>query len=159
MTDNEIIKALECCFVNIDCTGCPGRDVSCGVDCLLLAGTEALDLINRQKAEIDRLGELLRLEAEGENTLNDVIAEQQAEIERLGNTPFCRVIIDEEKLRKLVNEKVQEYELDIKAIQAEAIKEFAERLKNTGFYEQGSGKFVLNVTEKSIDNLVKEMTD
>ena len=55
MTDNEIIKALECCSVNAEgnCRGCPLlNDYSpCGVKLT----TNALDLINRQKAEIERL--------------------------------------------------------------------------------------------------------
>ena len=57
MTDNEIIKALECCKANINlCNSCPidqekQDDCTCGT---FLAGY-ALDLINRQKAEIERL--------------------------------------------------------------------------------------------------------
>ena len=56
MTDNEIIKALECCSRHGDCEGCPWEND----ECITAEGTsilmhEALDLINRQKAEIERL--------------------------------------------------------------------------------------------------------
>ena len=58
MTDNEIIKALECCVAS-NCGDCtifnnkeirrvPGR-------CVQTLEKNALDLINRQQAEIERL--------------------------------------------------------------------------------------------------------
>ena len=51
MTDNEIIKALECCLSqNGECDNCPQHSRTC-VDDLL---HQSLDLINRQKAEIER---------------------------------------------------------------------------------------------------------
>lgn len=56
MTDNEIIKALECCQAgndyNTTCKKCPIKSI-CDDDRPLLK--MALDLINRQKAEIERL--------------------------------------------------------------------------------------------------------
>ena len=52
MTDNEIIKALEVCTSELqDCVLCPLLD---NCDPLVLDG-QALDLINRQQAEIERL--------------------------------------------------------------------------------------------------------
>ncbi|MBQ6929019.1 MAG: hypothetical protein IJN27_01765 [Oscillospiraceae bacterium] len=48
--DSEIIKALECCK-NDDCDNCPNTFGNCYSN---LAGA-ALDLINRQQAEIERL--------------------------------------------------------------------------------------------------------
>ena len=59
MNDNDIIKALECCANTnwIDeCEGCPLYDTE---KCINTVMQNALDLINRQKAEIERLtGEL-----------------------------------------------------------------------------------------------------
>ncbi len=57
ITDNEIIKALECCTANkiVSCKemGCHFRKLCINdVDALEKA---SLDLINRQKAEIERL--------------------------------------------------------------------------------------------------------
>ena len=54
MTDNEIIKALECCSIN-DCRNCLyDKAKVCGQE----LSKDALDLINRQKAEIERLQEV-----------------------------------------------------------------------------------------------------
>lgn len=57
LTDEEIVKALECC-VELDCNKCPIKEECCddeNYDILLL---NALDLIRRQKAEIERLTSL-----------------------------------------------------------------------------------------------------
>lgn len=52
MTDKEIIKALEVCMYGHECEGCPyiGKGL-----CSDKMKTDALDLINRQQAEIERL--------------------------------------------------------------------------------------------------------
>ena len=52
MTDKEIIKALGCCDSYFDCDECPCQDVCGGLDDL---SANTLDLINRQKAEIEKL--------------------------------------------------------------------------------------------------------
>lgn len=54
MTEDEIIKALECCdFVDIKaCEECP---LYRSFDCRFIIIDKSLDLINRQKAEIERL--------------------------------------------------------------------------------------------------------
>jgi hypothetical protein len=52
MTDNDIIKALNRCCEFADCRGCPFQ---LGGDCIRRLCKESLDLINRQKAEIERL--------------------------------------------------------------------------------------------------------
>ena len=53
MTDNEIIKALECCYAKgKTCNDCPTNDFECtNIEKM------ALDLINRQKAKIKELEE------------------------------------------------------------------------------------------------------
>ncbi|MGN0618540.1 MAG: hypothetical protein ACI4J7_05925 [Ruminiclostridium sp.] len=54
MTDNEIIKALECCNGDLDCCKkCPAKENN--VECGDVLKNNALKLINRQKAEIDEL--------------------------------------------------------------------------------------------------------
>lgn len=83
MTDNEIIKALDICGHLDACADCP---LGCleGVDkCMHTLLLNALDLINRQKAEIERLQsvnadmqESLRLAAEANKDM-------QAELGRL----------------------------------------------------------------------------
>ena len=54
MQDNEIIKALECCYTYFDCAVCPYEKICTGLNVLT---ENTLDLINRQKAEIERLQE------------------------------------------------------------------------------------------------------
>lgn len=54
MTDNEIIKALECCSKST-CDGCEFGNQCDGFTPINLA----LSLINRQKAEIERLKSLV----------------------------------------------------------------------------------------------------
>ena len=118
MTDNEIIKALECCVDwcgTISCWACPLKNTGC-IHFYKLK--ETLDLINRQKAEIERLQKHIQ---EG---------------------------ID---LAKQIPEMVA-------LAQAEAIKEFAERLKEEQeFFVNECEDFVGYVAVSRIDNLVKEM--
>lgn len=52
MTDNEIIKALECCNFGYECDYCPDNNENW---CVLDIKLQILDLINRQKAEIEKL--------------------------------------------------------------------------------------------------------
>ena len=108
MTANEIIKAFRCCYLNEDeCEDCPCfKDGYCtDVGDVFNIVKQILDLINRQKAEIERL------------------------------------------LQKLQQP------------QADAIKEFAEKLKEEKYYGSdaiGYGTWAVEVAD--IDNLVKEMT-
>ena len=85
MTDNEIIKVLECCSTAKsyeDCKRkkCPFYDEDidmCGtINSETIIQGYALKLINRQKAEIDIL-------IRKKETLRDEICELQAEVERL----------------------------------------------------------------------------
>ena len=129
-TDDEVIKALECCVEGTSeaCRKCVFGLTPPYPVCKTVVEKYALALINRQKAEIERL-ELLT------QSLNLVITELQKDCE---NT------------------------------KAEAIKEFAERLKATpvrfasitGFGNPPiMGKKVLYIDDNDIDNLVKEMTE
>ena len=59
MTDNEVVKALECCskadcdnFCSDICPQCPYKNERY---CAAEISKDALSLINRQKAEIERL--------------------------------------------------------------------------------------------------------
>ena len=112
MTDNEIIKALECCN-DCNCKQCPCyvEDVN---GCREIPTEEILSLINRQRAEIDRL--------------QGVIVSQYNTI---GKT--------------------------IKQTKANAIKEFAERLKKRleRKYTIYGREYVL----RHLRELVKEMTE
>ena len=128
-TDNEIIKALECCISGeeCDCLLCPLHDEEFCTD---ERNRAELDLINRQKAEIERLQEH-------------------------NNILICRV-----------DDIV--YECD--CAKQEAIKEFAERLKEEPIkcafpllglqtrdeIEEYFNDIMLQVRD-AIDKIVKEM--
>jgi FtsZ-binding cell division protein ZapB len=111
MTDEQIIKALECCVIGYECPkDCPYMGKGLCVDKIR---KDALDLINRQKAEIERL----------EETKNRLSYNLQA-------------VLDE------------------RADHSEAVKEFAERLKEK---ERPAFPLAMVIDVYEIDNLVKEM--
>lgn len=119
MTDNDIVKALECCKKPVpDCDCCP---IERGDMCFDFLKEVALDLINRQKAEIERL--------------KDMVSQNE------GVLP--------------------EYE---KFIKAEAIKEFAERLKESAIDADVYSGYRKELFEKAvtvieIDRILEEMTE
>ena len=147
MTDNEIIKALECCTDESyeNCNECPYSidTVSCERMKLL---EDSLDFINRQKAEIKRLQKEVNLVSIQFQDLQERYEEAQSEIESLK-----KVVIDD---------YATEYDDKIKS---EAVKEFAERLKNkikTECNPYGKPTFDYDTSiaiMRYIDNLVKEM--
>ncbi len=106
-TDDEITRALECCSRNVpllnSCEDCPFY----GKRCAAFLPQVALDLINRQKAEIERIHRHTEMYHE---------------------------------------------------VKAEAIKEFAERLKATAYVPKPYGMAKV-IDMYNIDNLVKEMTE
>lgn len=62
MTDEQIIKALECCMQGNNCGGCcpyDDEDDTCE-ECTSKLARDALSLINRQKAEKDSLIKLIQ---------------------------------------------------------------------------------------------------
>ena len=80
MNDNDIIKALECCcgMGAPDCAWClrlHDNDLST-IECMNILARDALDLINRQKAEISDLKAKNEICAE-------VIARQDKDINNL----------------------------------------------------------------------------
>ena len=120
MSDNEIIKALECC-IKEQCSNC----CNCGNwheqwNCMTEIMKKALDLINRQKAEIERL-----------KKDNEYIL-MQHKFQRRPSGDCWNDVIEKAK--------------------AEAVKEFAERLKELMQYEAV-------IYDCHIDNLVKEMAE
>ena len=143
MTDNEIKKALECCIKS-----------SYLFDCKWLA-KNALDYINRLEAEKQELKEKLHNRKAEVNRLNSKIRSLKANYEELAYKLECLLCTATggklskhtyplEVMESYVNDTIQDY---CEEAEAEAYKEFAERLKEL----LGVKKFGL------IDNLLKEM--
>lgn len=85
MTDNEILKALECMAGDeIECSKCAYHDID---RCRVWVPKDAIDLINRQKAEIEQLNQKYDLAvAEREANVKgftEELAKARAEVERL----------------------------------------------------------------------------
>ena len=126
--DEEIIKALECCK-NCCCKQCDEQPDF----------QEAIDLINRQKAE----NEALKMEF---SVMRDKANSYKAENERLkAENTFA--IAERNAFDTSFNKVLKQ----LKNAKAEAYKEFAERLKG---YRNGNYIFVSTVL---LDNLIKEM--
>lgn len=121
MTDNEIIKALECCGdPHSVCAECPIKDDH---GCNEQLANYALDIINRQQAEIEKL-------------------------ESANDEKFSQWYMLTEKTKQHYADLYNEAK-DI--LKAEAIKEFAKRLKCGLPQETG----VIRCSD--VDSLVKEM--
>ena len=81
MTDKEIIKALECCAEGFKCRStCPYIDEQ---DCTSRLFKDAVDLINRQQAEIERL-------QEAKNTYERVLKKTLAAIRTEATKDFAK---------------------------------------------------------------------
>lgn len=145
-TDEEILKALECCSCdNSECLQCDNKEL-CKIERDELA-VKTLDLINSKVEEIDRL---------------------KAEIERIQKARL-------KQAQFLAEQKAQKYELMNKLSQAkaEASKEFAEKLKEEFLNLQYNAKtnrktvkieelkeqmdwLLHTVAIETLDNLLKE---
>lgn len=154
MTENEIIKALECCRDSErngnwkECLRCPAGSrkwerCDASRNCIDDIMTKSIDLIKRQQADKQNLEIELKAMRGAANSY-------KAEIERL------YIALEE-------NQKTTKYWKDREnTARAEAIKEFAERLKEKAYaherpFEANEDRFIKLVAVKDIDNLVVEM--
>lgn len=145
MTDEEIIKGLECCK---DCC-CKQCDEEPDFQ-------EAINLINHQKSEIDKLDIELKAMRGAANSY-------KAEVERL--KADNKIYIEANKVigyqRDQRDKEIDELQkqidgLDVREnkIKAEAYKEFAEALSNKAEPDENHHWWVRLL---DIDNLLKEM--
>ena len=131
-TDEEITKAVKCC--SEPCCVCDECPLYCvGANCSSFElHRYALDLINRQQAEIERL------------------KEESSDKERAYTDEYC--------LRKEWQDKCRQLLIEKQTAKSEAYKEFAERLEEKSFQSFGNYGITRDVVEVcDIDNLVKEM--
>lgn len=156
MTDNEIIKALEGCIENKCDTeslcNCVIPSLTSG-DCRVLLMENAFDLINRQKAEIERLQRLGASAARKAVDERKKLLDAKAEIERLTDSNG--------RLRESVGLMLN-YPDGIERIKAEAIKEYRQRLKSKAGDTVLYGHSLISlatsfVTVKVIDETYEEM--
>ena len=147
-TDEQIIKALECCsqpYCNNN--NCPLNEHTINTkDCITKLSTNSLDLINRQRAEIERLHSEVK-----EKTETIVFLKDQA---TGWSIDFCNL------------------KAKLNTAKAEAIKEFAERVKEikvkyalpllglqTKTEIENYVDDILLQMRDGIDRLAKEMTE
>lgn len=130
MTDKEIIQALECCGKNpLNCRECGYKGRCNRIDCYDYLKRDAIDLINRQQAEIERLNSPVLI-------IDNVDLSENEIAEKLRNLPVQIFPDNEEQIRN------------------EAIKEFAENCKKG----LRTGEIIMDKSIRDIiDNLVKEM--
>lgn len=160
MTDNEIKKAFECCYLDKPCEECPLCEIK-HADKLCFSGDVkkiprmVLDLINRQEARIHQQEKTI-MEIQNANlidfkaTIGNYIAENEslkAEVERLkakaNHYNYC--------YENFVN-------TPISRIKAEAYKEFADKLKLHAYHECDiTGYRYLVVQIEKLDNLLNEL--
>lgn len=124
MTDNDIIKALECCYKDGRCEGCP---LIGDRYCESTLPKAVLDLINRlqkdkeyYKNNRNEYQDKVMFISKQCDGLQEEINRQKAEIERLEEDNFIK-----SQKRANIFEITNAYERG----RAEAITEFAERLK------------------------------
>lgn len=113
MTENEIIKALECCIFHGEIDVCEACPLLTNIECCDVLKENALDLINSQKAEIEKLKSLC--------TAKDVIIEkQEAEIKSLNaKEDFIRDFV--KKIIDAIDEGRISHSIDIVDFTAEYI--------------------------------------
>ena len=164
MTDNDIIKALECCINAEDCDACPYFVETDGErDCKGIDWKDVLDLINRQQAEIDNLKIELQAMRNAANGYKAEVERLQKEVKLLTeNTieakyPNCVLVGN----GVIFTKTLEEYDKLIGDISAEAVKEFADLAIKTicenVVAPSPTQSYIVEKCNEIIDNLVKEM--
>lgn len=143
MTDIEFIQALRAVAKKYE-----GKPVATFETNISNMATDAADRIERLCDEINRQKAEIVDEREKKEMFAAVIARQDKE--------RAVIVSDRDNLLKENNRLENHFREVTKMIRAEAIREFAERLKLYLFIERGG---ISTVSGKDIDNLVKEMTE
>ena len=155
LTDEEIISSLEVIAATRNCDECKIRNCKWGTcNCSQITANAALELINRQKTEIENLKDIL-YDADGVNLVNYWY--QQCEIAENGNRNFDeenkKLKVEIKRLKNDISAMLVTLRNSAKATRNEAIKEFAERLKKETLSDRGYDI----LQQGTIDNLLKEM--
>lgn len=144
-TDDEIIEGLNA-YVSRMCNKCNVKDLgTCCGSCFITVISQSTNLINRQRAEIERLKKLSDEGAECPTCHG---------VGKIGTTNWITKDLSKKQIAEEKAEAVAEFHRELKA---EAIKEFAERLK-----ERLERKYTIYGREyvlRHLRELVKEMTE
>lgn len=167
MTDEQIVKALECCASSYDgdaCDGCPFNDNTCDEDSNALS-KYALELIKQQKADIKDLikqrdeqlrinRQVVRRNGKHVDERNRLKSKLEKEVD-LNRELFEKMARDEaeiERLKEIANPKCQQcVEQTSKNSFIEFAEEFEKRCIASGIYPA--------VTKNILKKLVKEKTE
>jgi GTP-binding protein EngB required for normal cell division len=141
LTDKEIVKALECCSINKKCTGCYFNTQTTDDMCPRVLMRNTLDLINRQKQEIEELTAFANQLEEQRNMWMEKCDETQVTNKYLQErNVILRGLVDTQKAEneslgitvnsyKKMYEDIQHLEMKVDKIKAEAYKECIEKVK------------------------------
>ena len=123
MTDEQIIKALECCATDDgdDCFQCPYGNIvykSGNGGCVNRCRKDVLDLINRQKAEIERLNVELKAMRGTENSYkldNERLLQklQQARVEAIQLKEIIENTLSNYRNSKTITYEIPEDVIDV----------------------------------------------
>ena len=125
MSDNEIIKALECC-IRGECGDCPAER-ECG--CEEYLHQEAINLINHQKAEIEKLSADIK-------TFENIIKGCFLQATGIDVDPFAEIKV--EAIKEFAERLVAIYE-------------------NDKTYDRPNAHTLVMTVFRNIDNLVEKM--
>ena len=139
MTDNEIIKALEICCKNTNCDGCPLGYLIYQSQCTSELALKSLDLINRQRAEIEEHKSEIAILKDSNKNLHELYYTEREKV-------------------KNAKQKVIDIAKALQLAQSKAIKEFAKMLKKKARKQYRAALYRVVDTD-DIDSLVKEMTE
>ena len=183
MTDSDIIKAFKNCEIESTCFECPKNIAGQGCDGV---AEEILDLINRQKAESENQSQnFKKLVAEHRDlqiefqvmrgVANDYKKKYESNNETIGQLDVLlrkeekdyRKLLAETKTLRAEAEKLQanyssmqstlaKMSMGVEEARAEAIKEFAERLKENTVTVKIGNQTCKVITIDGINYLVKE---
>lgn len=144
MNDNDVIKALEMCgnIVVSSCKECSFH-ISCNANCVKQVMCNALDLINRQKADLKQKDTEIDILIRKREALKDEVAELRAEVERLKNECFC-----------LSNER-DAYKDVLDTAVSEARKELANLIERRLNSNTPRGAYLINI----VDEVLTELTE
>lgn len=164
MTDNEIIKVLECCGKEYSCEKCALNTwLDKKRDCIGAILVNALDLINRLQDEKQAL-------INGQETLQKHLTDKQGQIEKFEKIEhFATKTIDTQhaEIERLKHRKteLQIRNQELQHEKSEAIKEFVEKfakalsefdMSSVGLPDYDRGyKDCMTAIEDTIDSLVK----